>query len=66
MRPLPQLEHHERPQPVAVVGAFGRVLVEQACDGVVVEPTALACLPVEEQLACQRLKLAATDCSFCS
>ena len=59
MRALPQLEHHERPEAVAVVGAARRMLVEQPFDGRGAEPAARARRLAEQEVARERAQLAA-------
>ncbi len=59
VRALPELEHRQRPQPVAVVGAARRVLGEETLDRLGPEPSACARPVVEEQLARERLQIAA-------
>src|SRR6266446_9095601 len=59
MRALPQLEHHECPEAVAVVGPARRVLVEKPLDGRRAKPAARARRLTEQEVACKRLQLTA-------
>jgi hypothetical protein len=52
---LPQLEHDERPEPVAVIGPLRRVLVEQPLERAGAEPAARARVAAEQELSCERL-----------
>jgi len=51
---LPQLEHHERPEAMAVVRAPRSVVVEQALEGGHAEPPARARGLAEEHLTSER------------
>src|SRR5436190_20862630 len=54
---LPELEHHECPEPMTVVGGVAVVLVEQALHSVCAEPATRGCPIAEEELASQGAQL---------
>src|SRR5213080_4661358 len=56
---LPQLEHHERPEPMTVVRPRCRVVVEQSFEGRSAEPPTRACGVTEEHLTGERSQFAA-------
>ena len=59
VRPLPELEHEQAPEPVAVVGAAGDVVGEQPLHGRRPELAARPCPLAEQQVAGERAQLAA-------